>query len=98
MRKQMLGDTYVVVVDEIGEVTFSHEVLSAGVAHISEHETVERAMAAVVELIEVAELFLGVCAASFELRKAKELLLRDFDRLLDRLVEQSEFSHSVQQG
>jgi hypothetical protein len=98
MRKNMIGDTFVVVIDEVCEVTFSHEVLQAGVAHISEHETVERALAAVVELIEVAELFLGVCAASFELHKAKDLLLRDFDGLRRRLVEQSEFSRSARQG
>ena len=98
MRKEMIGDTFIVVIDEIGEVTFSHQVLQAGVSDISKNETTERALAAVVELIEVAELFLGVCAASFELRKAKELLLRDFAGLRDRIAEQSEFSQSVQQG
>lgn len=98
MRKEMLGDTVVVVIDEIGEVTFSHEVLQAGVGHISKHETVERALAAVVELIEVAQLFLPTCAAQFELLKAKELVLRDFERLRDRLTEQAEFSQSALKG
>lgn len=98
MKKQMIGDTYVVVIDEIGEVTFMHEVLPDTVQHASEHETAERAMAAVVELIEVAERICGVGQVGAKLTGAKELLLVNFEFHVNRLIEQSEFSDSARRG
>lgn len=95
MRKQMIGDTYVVVIDEIGEVTFQHDILPARVLHISEHETAERAMAAVLELLDVCGQVVGTSAVGFEIQKAMELLSRDFEKHVDRLIEQTEFQKSA---
>jgi hypothetical protein len=55
-------------------------------------------MAAVVELLDVAQEFVGISAGSFEVLKARELLLRDFEKLVNRLAEQAEFNDSAQQG
>lgn len=98
MKKHMIGDTFVVVVDEIGEVTFEHIVLQDAVDHISENETAERAVAAVVELIEVAERVVGVSQVGAKLTSAKELLLVNFEFHVNRLIEQSEFSSSARKG
>jgi len=98
MQKQMRGDTFIVVIDEIGEVTFQHDILPARVQHISEHETAERAMAAVLELIEVAENVVGVGRVGQLLTGAKELLLVNFEFHVNRLIEQSEFSDSARRG
>lgn len=98
MRKQMVGDTFVVVIDDIGEVTFQHDILPARVLHISEHETAERAIAAVLELLDVCGQVVGVSAAGFEIQKAIELVSRDFKFHVDRLVEQDDFNRSARQG
>ena len=98
MRKQMIDDTFVVVIDEIGEVTFQHDILPARVMHISEHETAERAMAAVLELLDLCNQVVGVSAAGFEIMKAIELVSRDFKGHVDRLAEQTDFNRSARQG
>lgn len=98
MSKNMVGDTFVVVIDEIGEVTFQHDILPARVMHISEHETAERALAAVLELIDVCHSIVGISATGFHLLKAQEQLLVDYKKHLDRLAEQTEFTRSVQQS
>ena len=98
MKKNMVGDTFVVVIDEIGEVTFQHEILPARIGHVSEHETAERAIAAVIELIEVAENIVGVSQVGAKLTSAKELLLVNFEFHVNRLIEQTEFNASVRKG
>jgi len=98
MKTQMVGDTFVVVVDEIGEVTFRHDILPARVMHISEHETAERALAAVLELLDVCATVVGVGATGFHIQKATEQLLKDYKPIHDRLVEQTEFYRSARQG
>lgn len=98
MRKQMVGDTFVVVIDDIGEVTFQHDILPARVLHLSEHETAERAIAAVLELLDVCSQVVGVSAAGFEIQRAIELVSRDFKFHVDRLAEQDDFNRSARQG
>lgn len=97
MKKQLVGDTFVVVIDDIGEVTFQHDILPARVMHISEHETAERAMAAVLELLDVCSQVVGISAAGFEIQKAIELVSRDFAFHVNRLAEQTEFNRSARQ-
>ena len=98
MKTHMVGDTFVVVVDEIGEVTFQHDILPARVMHISAHETAERAVAAVLELLDVCSGVLGVSAAGFEIHKAYELVYRDFAHHVKRLSEQAEFDRSAREA
>ncbi len=98
MKKSMVGDTFVVVIDEVGEVTFQHDILPPCVAHISEHKTAERAVAAVLELIEVAEQIVGTGRVGQLLHGAKELLLVNFEFHVNRLIEQSEFQGSARKG
>jgi hypothetical protein len=98
MNKNMVGDTFVVVVDEIGEVTFQHDILPARVLNISKNETAERVLAAILELIDVCHCVLGVSATGFHLQKAQEQLLRDYPKHLDRLIEQDEFTQSARPG
>lgn len=98
MRKNMVGDVVVVVIDEIGEVTFMRDPMQPHIVEISKKETTERALAAVAELLDIAATVLPTSPAQFEVLKAKEFLLKDFKFLLDRLTEQVEFSSSVQSG
>jgi hypothetical protein len=98
MQKHMVGNTFVVVIDEIGEVTFQRDVLFKHTTVVDRKETAARCMAAVVELLDVAQEFVGISAGSFEVLKARELLLRDFEKLVNRLAEQAEFNDSAQQG
>jgi hypothetical protein len=98
MRKNMIGDVVVVVIDEIGEVTFLRDPMQPHIVEISKKETTERALAAVVEVLDIAATVLPVSPAQFEVLKAKEYLLKDFRWLLDRLTEQVEFSDSVRKG
>lgn len=91
----MIGDTTVVVIDEIGEVTFCRQVLFNTVEPCSDRETAERTMAAIIELLEVAGRVIPVSAAGFEISKAIEQALRDFKPLTDRLTEQFEFSRTA---
>lgn len=98
MRKTMIGDVIVVVIDEIGEVTFARDPMQPHIVEISKKETTERALAAAVELLDVVATVLPTSPAQFEVLKAKEFLLKDFKFLLDRLTEQVEFSASVQSG
>ena len=98
MRKNMVGEVVVVVIDEIGEVTFSRDPMFPAVVHIKKKETVERALQAVVELLDVVATVLPTSPAQFEVLKAQEFLLRDFPKLLDRLTEQVEFYESAQSG
>lgn len=96
MRKNMIGDVYVVVIDEIGEVSFLHDPMQPHIVEISKKETTERALAAVVEILDVAAQVIPVSAAQFKCLEAKEFLLRDFAFLLERLTEQVEFNDLAQ--
>lgn len=96
--KRMIGDVIVVVIDEIGEVTFSRDPMFPGDVTLSKKETVARAFAAVVELVDLCSTVVPVSSAQFELLKALELLLRDQDFLTERLSEQIEFTRSVEEA
>jgi len=98
VKKRMIGDVVVVVIDNIGEVTFSRDPMFPGEVSIGKKETVERAFAAVVELVDLCGTIVPTSAAGFELQKALELLLRDFGFLAERLADQVEFSDSVSEA
>jgi len=98
VSKRMIGEIIVVVIDEIGEVTFSRDPMFPQAINISRKETVARAFSALIELVDLCSTFVPVSAPQFELMKALELLLRDQDFLTERLVEQVEFYESVDQA
>lgn len=98
MRKNMIGEVVAVVIDEIGEVTFLRDPMFPGVVEIKSKETAERALAAVVELLDICASVLPTSPAQFDVLKAKEYLLKDFKWLLDRLTEQVEFTDGVRKG
>lgn len=98
MRKNMVGEVILVVIDEIGEVTFLRDPMFPAVVEIKDKETTERALAAVVELLDIAATVLPVSPAQFKVLEAREFLLRDFRFLWERLTEQVEFSRGVQPG
>jgi hypothetical protein len=94
----MIGDVFIVVVDEIGEVTFARDPMIPHVVEMYKKETVTRCFAAIIELVDVCSTLVPVSAAQFELQKAFELLLRDQDFLTERLFEEVEFSDSVEEA
>jgi len=98
MRKNMVGDVVVVVIDEIGEVTFMHDPMQPHIVEISKKESLERALAAAVECLDVVATLIPTSPAQFKVLEGKEFLLRDFRFLLERLTEQVEFSQGVQPG
>jgi hypothetical protein len=98
MRKNMVGEVIAVVIDEIGEVTFLRDPMFPAVVEIKDKETTERALAAVVELLDICATVLPTSPAQFEVLKAKELLLKDFKWLLERLTEQVEFTDCIRSG
>lgn len=98
MKKQMVGDVVVTVIDEIGEVTYCHDAMQKDVYCCSDRESEIRTMAAVLELIEVAEQLCGVSQVGAKLTSAKELLLVNFEWHVDRLSERNEFKRDVRRG
>lgn len=95
MQKQMIGDVVVVVIDEIGEVTFLASRELPGIVGISKKETLTRVLAAIGECLHVVASALPVSAAQFEALKAHELLMQQFGPILERLTEQAEFTDSL---
>lgn len=95
MKKHMVGDVVVVVIDEIGEVTFFRDPLQPHIVEIGKKESVERAYLACVELVDFAAQIIPVSPAQYELLKALEYLQKDQKWLVDRLSEQVEFSDAV---
>lgn len=95
MRKLMVGDVVVVVIDEIGEVTFCDHVMNDLVGVCSDLETAERTMQAVSEMMYIAWRILPACPAGYHLLKAWEAVQADFKPLCDRLSEQYEFSRTA---
>jgi len=98
MRKNMIGEVILVVIDEIGEVTFLRDPMFPSVVEIKDKETTERALAAVVEILDIAATVVPTSPAQFKVLEAREFLLRDFKFLLERLTEQVEFTRGVQSG
>jgi len=98
VNKSLVGETFVVVIDEIGEITFHRDVMFKTIQYYDNKETAERVLAAVLELLEVATAVLPTCAADALIMKAMEMILAQFKPLRDRLAEQAEFTQSVQQG
>lgn len=98
MRKNMIGEVIAVVIDEIGEVTFLRDPMFPAIVEIKDKETTERALAAVVEMLDICSVVCPVSPAQFKMLEAKEFLLRDFKFLLERLTEQVEFFRDVRSG
>ena len=98
MRKPMIGDVVIVVIDEIGEVAFMRDPMEPSVIAITKKETCQRVMAATVEMLDFIRGVLPVSVAHFKVCEAMEYLLRDHDYLLDRLTEQVEFNRDVRSG
>jgi len=98
VSKRMIGDIVVVVIDEIGEVTFTRDPMFPLEITVGKKETLERAFAAIIELVDLCSTFVPVSAPQFELLKALELLLRDRSFLTERLVDQIEFSDSINEA
>lgn len=98
MRKSLIGDVYVVVIDEIGEITFSHDVMEKRFEVYDNKETADRVLASLIELLDVVHHVLPTSAADFKLMQAMELIQGQFGPLRDRLVEQNEFTDSARQG
>lgn len=98
VSKRMIGDVVIVVIDEIGEVTFSRDPMFPLAINISRKETVERGYAAIIELVDLCSTFVPVSAAQFKLMQALELLLRDRAALQERLTDQIEFYESIDEA
>lgn len=98
MNKSMVGDVVMTVIDEIGEVTFFRDPMYKDTVEIGKKETAARAIAAVVEAIEICELVVGVSRVGAKLTSAKELLLVNFEFHVNLLIEQTDFNSSVRKG
>jgi len=98
VNERMIGDIFVVVVDEIGEVTFAHDVMFPGVVEMSKKETTARCFAAVIELISLASTLVPVSDSQFKLQQALELLLAHRAFLEERFTEQVEFQDSLDEA
>jgi hypothetical protein len=98
MNKRMIGEIVVVVIDEIGEVTFARDPMYPLMIAVGRKETLERAFTAMIELVDLCSTFVPVSAAQFALRNALELLLRDQAFLTERLMDQVEFSDGTHEA
>lgn len=95
MFKRMIGDVVVVVIDEIGEVTFTRDPMFPQVIDISKKETAARAFAALVELVELCSTLVPTSRSQSYFQSGLELLLANHNFLLERFVDQVEFSDSI---
>jgi hypothetical protein len=86
------------VIDEIGEITFSHDVMEKSITVYDNKETAERVLTCLIELLDVVHHVLPTCAADFEVMKAMESIQKDFKPLRDRLSEQHDFNVSARSG
>lgn len=95
MKTRMVGDVVLVVIDEIGEVTFFHDPLQPDTVEIGKKETIVRAVAAIVEVLDTVAQLLPTSKSQFYVQGALELVLANFGWFVDRLTEQTEFNSSV---
>lgn len=98
MNKRMIGDVFVVVVDEIGEVTFARDPMFPHIVEISKKETIARSFDAVVELLDVCSTLVPVSKTQHLIMQALESILRERVYLQERLTEQVEFSDSLDEA
>jgi len=98
MNERMVGDIYVVVIDEMGEVTFARDLMFPAVVEMSKNESASRCFAAVIELIEVCSTVVPVSPAQFHLMQALESLLAQRKFLQERFVEQVAFNDSLDEA
>jgi len=98
MKERMIGDVYVVVIDEIGEVTFARDAMFPGVVEMSKKESASRCFAAIFELLEVCSTLVPVSSAQFSIIQATELLLANRAFLQERFIEQVEFNDSLDEA
>lgn len=87
MRKEMVGDVVIVVIDEIGELTFEVSHGPVDLVTVKDNETKERVVSALCEMLDCVWRSLPTCAAGFEAAKALDLLSRDFSRIVDRIAD-----------
>jgi len=98
MKERMIGDIFVVVIDDIGEVTFARDAMFPSVVEMSKKESASRCFAAVIELLEVCSTLVPVSAAQFAILQATELLLANRAFLQERFIEQVEFNDSLDEA
>ena len=98
MNRRMIGEVITVVIDEIGECTFTRDPMFPQVIDMSKKETAARAFAAVVELIDLCSTLVPTSRAQSYLQSALELTLANYDFLLERFVDQVEFSDSINEA
>lgn len=98
MSKRMVGDVVVVVIDEIGECTFSRDPMFPLEVHMGKRETVARAFAAVIELLDLCSTIVPTSTAHSHIQSGLELVLANYDFLLERFMEQVEFSDSLREA
>jgi len=92
MNKRMIGDIFVVVIDEIGEVTFARDPMFPHVVEMSKKESTSRCFDAVIELLDMLSTLVPVSKAQFCILQAFELLLAERVFLQERFIEQVEFN------
>lgn len=95
MNKHMIGDIFVVVIDEIGEVTFARAPMFPHNVEIGKKESAARCFAALVELLSLCSTLVPVSKTQFNILKATESMLAEWTFLLERFTEQVEFSDSL---
>lgn len=98
MNKRMVGEVIVVVIDEIGECTFARDPMFPEVIDMSKKETAARAFAAVVEMLELCSTLVPTSRAQSYIQSALELTLANYQFLLERFVDQVEFSDSINEA
>lgn len=98
MNKRMIGDIFVVVIDEIGEVTFARDPMFPHVIEMSKKEATSRCFDAVIELLDMLSTLVPVSKAQFCILQAFELLLAERVFLQERFTEQVEFNDSLDEA
>jgi hypothetical protein len=95
---RMIGDIFVVVVDEIGEVTFARSPMWPQTVELSKKETTGRCFDAVVELLDLCSTLVPVSKTQFLIMQAMESLLTERGFLLERFIEQVLFNDSLDEA
>jgi len=93
--KRMVGDIFVVVVDEIGEVTFARSPMFPDNVELSKKETLDRVFCALIELLDLCSTLVPTSRAQSYIQSALELTLANYDHLKERFTEQVEFIDSL---
>jgi len=98
MNGRMIGDIYVVVIDQVGEVTFARSPMWPETVELSKKEASSRCFAAVIELLDLCSTLVPVSRTQFLIMQALEALLTERGFLLERFIEQVEFNDSLDEA